>query len=723
MSYLGNNPNKGSFFQQKFTGDGSATTFTLLQSVTDGSQLIVTIGNVIQEEGSSKAYTASGSTLTFDSAPANGDIIVVRYLGRSLDTPTSYATQITFKYVATNGQTAFTGADANGLTLSYSLGSVDVYLNGVHLDSTDFTETNESTLTLASGATTNDELVIVAKRTITLADVVSKSNGGTFAGAVSFGSGIAGDLSILSTDATNTDGPIVKLTRNSASPAVNDILGSVRLIGKNDADQDVTYGEIDGIIFDETDGTENGALRFTAINNGTQDVYLTLGDEIARFQQNARFDDNVEAKFGTGGDLRIYHNGSNSYIDEGSGTGALIFKASFYSFRNAADSAQMAIFDQGGMVRLFHNGAEKIRTLSDGGQVFGDFTLLNSDADASQNPTLVLKRDSASPADDDFLGDILFQGNNDNSEAIQYAQIHTKITDASDGNEGGFLQFKVMQSGSLDIFAQMAFNNFYVFKQLTMFNTLYMHNNQVIKFEGATGDDHETTLTVQDPTADRTITFPNASGTVITDGNADTPATTSSSSEVDHVLVNDGGIMKKSTIANLGISSGASLSNDANNRVTTATGSGGINGEANFTWNGNEAVMNRGNGTGGIINFKVNGTQVGNIAVFTSGSTSFSSTSDYRLKENVNYSFDATTRLKRLKPCRLNFIADETNTLQDGFLAHEVSSVVPQAIIGEKDEVDSDGNIVAQSIDQSKLIPLLVKTIQELEARITELEK
>lgn len=184
MSYLGNNPNKGSFFQQKFTGDGSTTAFTLLQSVTDGSQLIVTIGNVIQEEGNGKAYTASGTTLTFDSAPANNDAIVVRYLGRSLDTPTTYATQITYKYVATNAQTAFSGSDANGNTLSYTIGSVDVYLNGVHLDTTDFTETNESTITLASGATTNDELVIVAKRTITLTDVVPKSAGGTFAGDV-----------------------------------------------------------------------------------------------------------------------------------------------------------------------------------------------------------------------------------------------------------------------------------------------------------------------------------------------------------------------------------------------------------------------------------------------------------------------------------------------------------------------------------------------------------
>ena len=108
-------------------------------------------------------------------------------------------------------------------------------------------------------------------------------------------------------------------------------------------------------------------------------------------------------------------------------------------------------------------------------------------------------------------------------------------------------------------------------------------------------------------------------------------------------------------------------------------------------------------------------TQVGAI---TSGgsSTSYSTSSDYRLKENVNYDWDATTRLKQLKPARFNFIADETNTLVDGFLAHEVSSVVPEAITGEKDGAEMQG------IDQSKLVPLLVKTIQELEARITTLE-
>jgi len=142
------------------------------------------------------------------------------------------------------------------------------------------------------------------------------------------------------------------------------------------------------------------------------------------------------------------------------------------------------------------------------------------------------------------------------------------------------------------------------------------------------------------------------------------------------------------------------------------------------------------------VRFKNPNGQVGQIT--TSGSsTTYSTSSDYRLKENVNYDFDATSRLKQLKPARFNFIADADTTV-DGFLAHEVQDVVPEAITGTKDAVqvwkegeelpegvsvgdnklDENGNTIPeyQGIDQAKLVPLLVKTIQELEARITQLE-
>ena len=121
-----------------------------------------------------------------------------------------------------------------------------------------------------------------------------------------------------------------------------------------------------------------------------------------------------------------------------------------------------------------------------------------------------------------------------------------------------------------------------------------------------------------------------------------------------------------------------------------------------------------------IMFTNTNGT-VGTIT--TSGSsTAYNTSSDYRLKENVQYEWSATERLKKLKPAQFNFLSDPDNTV-DGFLAHEAQEVVPEAVTGVKDEVDDDDKPVMQGIDQSKLVPLLVKTIQELEARIAKLEE
>ena len=102
-------------------------------------------------------------------------------------------------------------------------------------------------------------------------------------------------------------------------------------------------------------------------------------------------------------------------------------------------------------------------------------------------------------------------------------------------------------------------------------------------------------------------------------------------------------------------------------------------------------------------------------------STSYVTSSDYRLKENVVAVADGIARLQQLKPSRFNFIADPDKTV-DGFLAHEVQSVVPEAINGVKDEVDADGNPVYQGIDQSKLVPLLTAALQEAVAKIESLE-
>jgi hypothetical protein len=101
--------------------------------------------------------------------------------------------------------------------------------------------------------------------------------------------------------------------------------------------------------------------------------------------------------------------------------------------------------------------------------------------------------------------------------------------------------------------------------------------------------------------------------------------------------------------------------------------------------------------------------------------TLFNTSSDYRLKENVVNIADGVDRVKQLSPKRFNFIADNTKTV-DGFLAHEVQTIVPECISGKKDEVDADGNAVMQGIDQSKLVPLLTAALQEAISKIETLE-
>ena len=99
----------------------------------------------------------------------------------------------------------------------------------------------------------------------------------------------------------------------------------------------------------------------------------------------------------------------------------------------------------------------------------------------------------------------------------------------------------------------------------------------------------------------------------------------------------------------------------------------------------------------------------------------YNTASDYRLKENVAPLLGALGRLSQLPVHRFNFAAAPGHTV-DGFLAHEIAPHVPEAVRGTKDAVDADGNPAYQSIDQSKLVPLMVAAIQELLGRIERLE-
>lgn len=148
------------------------------------------------------------------------------------------------------------------------------------------------------------------------------------------------------------------------------------------------------------------------------------------------------------------------------------------------------------------------------------------------------------------------------------------------------------------------------------------------------------------------------------------------------------------------------------------------NGRLKLMQTSTDALLVGRGGSGNVQRFFYNATgsasQVGSISI-TSSSTSYNTSSDYRLKENVVDMTGALDRVEQLQPKRFNFISDAETTV-DGFIAHEVQSVIPEAITGEKDAVDDEGNAQYQGIDQSKIVPLLVGAIKELKAEIETLK-
>ncbi len=168
------------------------------------------------------------------------------------------------------------------------------------------------------------------------------------------------------------------------------------------------------------------------------------------------------------------------------------------------------------------------------------------------------------------------------------------------------------------------------------------------------------------------------------------------------------------------------LWNVTDNPVTTGTANSNVNG-VQFTSVGRVNIgnfgaciaLNRHSSDGHIVEFHKDTVAKGDINITSSG-VSYNTGSDYRLKENVVNLTNAKSRVNQLKVNRFNFIADPERTV-DGFMAHEVATIVPEAITGLKDEVDEAGKPVYQSIDQAKLVPLLTAALQEAFAEIAAL--
>ena len=451
-------------------------------------------------------------------------------------------------------------------------------------------------------------------------------------------------------------------------------------------DAGLGYTSAEGIII-----TGQGSTSDVTIKNDADTTVFSIPTGTA----NVLFPDGAKALFGAGSDLQIYHNGSNSYIDEG-GTGALIFKSNTYSFRNAADSEQIILASEDGAINLYHNNSSKLATASTGVDIDGQLAVGTTSPNAKAQVHSAALGTTAGNSQDILQ---LHSPDTNNNTIYRFHTFRTANGDDHNSSEGRFQRkVDVTEQGYIGFRADNI-----TFGYGTTERMRIVQDGKVgIGLTNPTGQ-----FAVSDGTRIAEIN-PHSSGTFI--GNRSNHAVLFQVNASEKMRIDTGGnLLVGTTNTSLGIGNTNTGFQVENNGTFLASRADNIAGS-----------LNR-NNDGSILSLRRSGNEVGTIGV-TSSSTSYNTSSDYRLKENVDYSWNATTRLKQLKPARFNFISDPDITV-DGFIAHEAQDVVPHAVTGKKDAEEM------QAIDQSKLVPLLVKAMQEqqtvieaLEARISTLE-
>ena len=594
--------------------------------------------------------------------------------------------------------------DLGTTTLEYK----DLFLDGTaHIDTLDVDENASITGTLGvTGATT-----LSSTLGVTGATTLSSTLGVTGAVTLSSTLGVTGAATLSSTlavtGATGIDGDfdintnkftVASTTGNTAVAGTLGVTGATTLSSTLGVTGTTTLGTANITTADinggNIDGTIIGATTAAAITGTTitGTSFVTSGD--------MTFGDNDKAIFGAGSDLQIYHSGADSFIRE-VGTGDLILAGNNLSLRNAETTEVYLSATTNGEVSLRYDNAAKLSTTSTGIDVTGTVSI--DDTGGTYRGGV-------------GLASSLVSGGASTNIGVQAQGLLSFAT-------GGITErMRIDSSGNVGIGTSSPSEK------------LHVNNGAIVA-----GNNSDVLIGRYDSS------FPSVGEGYFKIRTNNAGATTGG---ISFETLNSGTLTERMRIDSSGIVKIGTTGDPWSSGTGTAIFQAG---EIDIVSSaGVPLYLKRRSSDGQIIQFHRDNTQVGSISV-TASSTSYNTSSDYRLKEDWQPMSGSIDRLKALNPVNFAWKADGSRV--DGFLAHEAAEVVPEAVSGEKDAVEAIGNItdaegtvvqenvlepaelaegqtwtktedrpVYQGIDQAKLVPLLTAALQEAVAKIEALE-
>ena len=451
-------------------------------------------------------------------------------------------------------------------------------------------------------------------------------------------------LTLTSTDGDAAVGPNLKLYRNSGSPEDNNSLGQIFFVGRNDNSQDFTAFQMNAYSTDVSDGTEDGTFRMFAMQGGSQHIVMQITPTETVFN-----DGSVDQ------DFRVESNGQTHMIHVDAGSDHV----------NIAGGGT----DGGGVFNVF--SADNTTTLS----------LIGTDTDAGAGPILSLERSNNSAATDDELGRILFKGQNDANQTVEYVLMRSLIADAADGAEEGQLFIDLMKDGTSR-------------RMLTMTGTATVFNEDSVDRDFRVETNGNTHAFFIDSSIEE----------VMVGGNSEQ----SSRFSVQQPVAGEGAqVITCTNTSYTGIALDMGVSRNT------------VNGTYFFL-----KCQRRGFANSVLIN---------DGGTMTTTNNSYGAISDERLKSNITDANSQWDDIKALKVRNYKMLQDPDQTTQIGVISQELETAGMNGLINENEAdeyqiafVDDESVLKAgdkvKEVKYSVLYMKAIKALQEAQTRIETLE-